>query len=159
MYWLLAMSAGKCLRSECWAIKNAEPLLSRIFKSFWGWGEHKRFMMSCRVQKWEQSLWDGKVRKGFLHQRCLDGSLEFGQVSFSERVVPGIGLFQQRDLGWIMKGALEWMNRSRVWMKLKSCVGDQWEERLEIGAGAILRVLKELVDIQQWLETEGLWRD
>lgn len=125
------MCAGKYLRSEWWAIKNAELLLSRILKSFWDWVQHKRIVICCRVQKWEQSLQSGKVRKGFLHERCLDGNLEFGQVSFSERVVPGIGLSQQRYLGWIMKGALEWINRSGVWLKLKSCVGDQWEERLE----------------------------
>lgn len=49
--------------------------------------EYKRVVVHCRVTKWEPSPWAGKVRKGFLHERYLDGSLGLGKASFRVRRV------------------------------------------------------------------------
>ena len=42
-----------------------------------------------------------------------------------------MGLSQKRYLDWIMKGALEGMDRSGAWLKLRLHGEAQWEKRLE----------------------------
>lgn len=54
-----------------------------------------------------------------------------------------MGLCQQKCLGLIRKGALEGMDRSGAGLKLRLCVGEQWE-KVEKRGCTFLRVLKEL---------------
>lgn len=108
-----------------------QSLPSGISQSFWGesikeWRSAAEFRSEshhCRLAR------SGKVS-------CMRDALmrvwSLGRFQLERGEWPrDMGLSQKRYLDWIMKGALEGMDRSGTWLKLRLHGEAQWEKRLE----------------------------